>query len=46
MKLNSEDMVIDKYLAIGKRNLEWVDFVNAHRDEAHKISFKSLNPAR
>jgi hypothetical protein len=41
MKFNPEDRYIEQYLAIGKRNLEWVDFVNAHRDEAHKISLSS-----
>jgi hypothetical protein len=41
LKLNSEDLQLEKYLQIGKRNLQWVDFVNANRDADHKISLSS-----
>ncbi len=39
--LTSEDQEIEKYLAIGKRNLQWVDFVNASRSPERKLSLSS-----
>lgn len=36
-----EDIVVEKYLAIGKRNLQWVDFVNAARTADRKLSLSS-----
>lgn len=38
---SSEDLVIEKWLAIGKRNLQWVDFVNASRSADRKLSLSS-----
>jgi hypothetical protein len=39
--LTPEDQQIEKYLAIGKRNLQWVDFVNASRSPERKLSLSS-----
>lgn len=41
-KLSGEDLQIEKWLEIGKRNLQWVDFVNAHREPGNKISLSSV----
>lgn len=40
-KLSGEEQEIEKYLAIGKRNLQWVDFVNSARPEDRKLSLSS-----
>ncbi len=37
----AEDVQIEKYLAIGKRNLQWVDFINANRAPENKMSLSS-----
>jgi hypothetical protein len=39
--LSAEDSQIEKYLEIGKRNLDWVDIVNKSRPENQKISLSS-----
>ena len=39
--MNSEELEIEKFLAIGKRNLQWVDFVNAARSAERKLSLSS-----
>ena len=38
---SEEDKEIEKWLAIGKRNLQWVDFVNAARPPERKLSLSS-----
>lgn len=40
-KLNVDDLMLEEYLQIGKRNLEWVDFVNASRSSENRISLSS-----
>ncbi len=39
--LSGEDLEIERFLAIGKRNLQWVDFVNAGRSADRKLSLSS-----
>jgi len=39
--LSEEDIQIQRYLEIGKRNLDWVDLVNKNRPENLKISLSS-----
>lgn len=41
ISINSEELMIEEFLAIGKRNLEWVDYVNASRSPENKISLSS-----
>lgn len=40
-KFNSEDLQIERFLAIGKRNLQWVDFVNSTRSPENRLSLSS-----
>ncbi len=39
--MTGEDLEIERYLALGKRNLQWVDFVNASRSADRKLSLSS-----
>jgi hypothetical protein len=41
MLVSSVDQEMEKYLAIGKRNLQWVDFVNQARGAQGKLSLSS-----
>jgi hypothetical protein len=38
---SAEDLQIERWLAIGKRNLQWVDFVNAARSPEARVSLSS-----
>ncbi|MFL5785242.1 MAG: hypothetical protein ACJ76H_11565 [Bacteriovoracaceae bacterium] len=39
--MSGEDLQIEAWLALGKRNLQWVDFVNASRSPERKLSLSS-----
>ncbi len=38
---SAEDIALNRWLAIGQRNLQWVDLVNKHRPPENKISLSS-----
>ncbi len=38
---DAEDPILENYLAMGQKNLQWVDLINAHRPAQQKISFSS-----
>src|SRR4051812_13866697 len=37
----SDAEALEPVLELGVRNLKWLEFINSHRDEAHRISFSS-----
>jgi hypothetical protein len=38
---DAEDLVLDQYLLLGQRNLQWIDLVNSQRTKENEISLSS-----